>query len=299
MNFASRGYRVLPSSAARAELWSVGLDGGQSYDNGTVAIDWTYHQGIHASVSLFIELKTLRERLGIAPDSTIGAMLAWRTARVGLRGSSTPVTVQVAETDVSTFIPAGEVGGTLTLEARLILLDPGRKARDPLAPSEPGAILWSDQLSMALEGIAPRLPILSIPAGHAPFYNLHNARWHVKVEYADLDAPIDAAVRVYLNEANEKVLRMMLEPDGETASVMSSSLLLDVQREFVRIALLADGQPFDPDQTYADGSLGAAMAASIGLFAEDFDELQNRATWDAARLDIEVQGRLGQERAHG
>lgn len=298
MSLSSRGYRALPQSSARAELWSIGLEGGESYDNGAVAIDWTHQQSIHASVNLLIELKTLRERLGVAADSTIAATLAWRTARVGIRGTSTPSVIEAAESSVSTIIPLGVVGGTLTLEARVILMDAGTGSADRLAPSEPGSILWSDTSTFVLEGTAPRLPILLIPAGQEPFFNMHHARWFIKVEFSDLEVPVDAAVRVYVNNGNEKVRRMMLEPDGETASVMSSSLLLDVQREFVRIALVEESQPFDPDYTYPDGSLGSAIAASLKLLPGDFGQLQAVAKWDAARSDVDVQGRLGMERAH-
>lgn len=296
MTFSSRGYRPLPFTAARAERWSVSVEGGPSYENLPVATDWTYFQGIRARVELLIEHPGLHARLGVAPDAQLGVTLSWRTRRVGLRGTSAPVPIERAETAAFADIPAGAMGGILALEARIIMLDPGRGSEDPLAPSEVGAILWSDTWSVTLEGVAPRLPIVPVPAGRDPFFDYHDARWYVSVDVADLEAPIDAVVRIFVNDANENVRRMMLEPEGDAASAMTSSLLIDVQRELIRLAL-DDDTAFAPDHDYPEGSLGAAMSTSLKLFGGDFDELQARAHYDAARFDVQIQGLLGEEHA--
>lgn len=297
MTFSSRGYRSLPSTAAHAERWSVSVESGPSYENLPVATDWTYFQGIRARVELLIEYPGLHAHLGVAPDARFGVTLGWRTKRVGLRGASPPVEIERAETAAFVDIPAGAMGGILTLEARIIMTHAGTGGQDPLAPSEIGAIMWSDTWGVTLEGIAPRLPIVPVPMGQDPFFDYNAARWYISVDIADLEAPIDAVVRVFVNEANENVRRMMLEPEGETATAMTSSLLLDVQRELVRLTL-DDNTPFAPDHDYPDGSLGAAMSTSLKLFGGDFDELQARAHYDAARFDVQIQGLLGAEHAH-
>ena len=298
MTISSRGYRTLPATAAQVERWSVAVEDGPSYDNLPVATDWTYFQGIQASVEMLVDNANLHAPLGLADDAELGICLSWRTQRVGMRGSSQIVPIRQGEVSATTSIPPGHSGGILTLEARVVLLSPGRDTDDALAPRLKGSILWSDTWKVLLEGIAARLPIVPVPPGQAPFIDLHNARWFVKVEMTDLDAPIDAAVRVFINDANENVQRMMAEPGGETANAMTSSLLIDVQREFIRVALEDDG-PFEPGRDYPDGSLGAALAASLKLFGDDYEELQARATYDSASFDVEVQGRLGEERVNG
>jgi hypothetical protein len=91
---------------------------------------------------------------------------------------------------------------------------------------------------------------------------------------------------------------MMAEPGGETANAMTSSLLIDIQRELLRAALADDGG-YDHDHDYPPGSLGAALAAALHLFPKDFELLQNISQYDHASFDVELQGRLGQERVNG
>ena len=90
----------------------------------------------------------------------------------------------------------------------------------------------------------------------------------------------------------------MAEPGGETANAMTSSLLIDIQRELMRLAL-AEDSVYEHDHDYPDGSLGDALSASLGLFRKDFELLQNIAQYDAASFDVELQGRLGEERVNG
>lgn len=298
MTHSSRGYRTLPPHAARVDRWTVAVEDGPSYDNLTVATDWTYYQSIQASAEMLVSRAELPALLGLPDDAEFAVSLSWRTNRVGLRGSSPLTPIKDDEVTATVLIPIGEAGGSLTLEAKVLLFSPGHGQRDALAPTETGSILWSSEWPVLLEGIAARLPIIPVSMGQHPFYDLHNARWLVKVEPTDLEAPIDAAVRVYVNESNENIQRMMAEPGGETANAMTSSLLIDIQRELMRVAL-AEDSPFDPDHDYPEGSLGAAMSTSIGLFRKDFELLQNIAHYDPPSFDVELQGRLGEERVNG
>jgi hypothetical protein len=298
MTHSSRGYRTLPSIAARIDRWTIAVEDGPSYDNMTTATDWTYYQSIQASVEMLLDAAGLASMVGLPDDAQFGVCLGWRTNRVGLRGSSSIVPVTGGEVSTSVLIPVGTAGGSLILEAKVVLVSPGSGDRDELAPSEIGSILWSEEWQIMLEGIAARLPIIPVSMGQHPFIDLHNARWLVKVEMADLDAPIDAAVRIFVNESNENVQRMMAEPGGETANAMTSSLLIDIQRELMRLALAEDGV-YEHGHEYPDGSLGAALAAAVGLFRKDFELLQNIAHYDFASFDVEVQGRLGEERVNG
>lgn len=298
MTHSSRGYRTLPPHAARVDRWTVAVEDGPSYDNMAVATDWTYYQSIQASVEVLVDAAEMAAMVGLPDDAAFGLSIAWRTSRVGLRGSSPISPIESGEVTASVLIPIGEAGGGLTLEAKVVLLSPGSGECDVLAPTEMGSVLWSDEWPVVLEGIAARLPIIPVSMGQHPFLDMHNARWLVKIEMADLEAPIDAAVRIFVNESNENVQRMMAEPGGETANAMTSSLLIDIQRELMRQALAEDGG-YEHDHHYPDGSLGAALSASIRLFPKDFELLQNIAQYDNASFDVELQGRLGEERVNG
>lgn len=297
MTHASRGFRTLPPQIAKVERWTVSLEEGPSYDNVDVAIDWTYYQGIQASAEVLIEQDALASSVGLPADAIFGISLAWRSKRVGLRGASPAQQVLGGEIAVQVDIPRGDVGGVMWLEARIILLDPGSGVSDPFAPREVGATLWSAEHRVTLEGVAPRLPIIPSPPDQVPFMDLHNARWFIQLETMDLEAPFDAAVRVYVNQGNESVRRLLDEPTSETAAALGSSLLIDIQRELMRAAF-SDDAAFQPDRDYTDGSVGAVIAASLELFADDHEILRNRWELSHAELDVEIQGRLGKERHH-
>lgn len=295
MTLASKGFRTLPPNVAKVERWTVSVEEGPSYDNVDVAIDWTYYQGIQLSADILIERDALAVSVGLPPDAVFGVCLAWRTKRVGLRGTSRALPISGGEVSLHVDVPRGEVGGVMWLEVRIMLLDPGSEGADSLAPREIGATLWTAERRVTLEGVAPRLPIIPVPPNQVPFQDLPNARWFIKLEAADLEVPFDAAVRVFVNQGNESVRRLLDEPASATAAVLGSSLLVDIQRELMRVAFDEDAG-FQPERDYPDGSLGAVIAVSLDVFDDDHETLRNRWLFSHAELDVEIQGRLGMER---
>ncbi|WP_457098967.1 hypothetical protein [Microbacterium sp. P5_E9] len=291
----SRGYLPLPSTAARLDTWNVAIENGPSYDEPSATPDWTYFQGIQVTANLLCDYSNLAASAHLSPDARFGLSLEWSSS-VGLRGVGEPVPITGAETTAVAQIPAGHVGGALQLALTVLLLDPGATVANPLAATQRGAVMWSDSWRVHLEGIAARLPIVPTGLGADPFYDFHNARWFVDVDQTDLAAPIDAALRVFVNEGNESVQRMLLEPTAEVSQTLTASLRLDIHRQLLTIALTEESG-YEDDEDYPDGSLGAAMHATLQLFPDGYDELQAKATYDPGRFDAEVQGRLGKERS--
>lgn len=298
MVVASRGYRTLPPGTAALKGWSIALEGGQTYDNGAPVIDFERHHALNVSARVAIEEAAFGRDLGLTSDAEIGLILSWRTTGAGIRGSSEVVPVRGAVVSVEARVPAGYAGGDLTMEVSIVLMSAGPESpADPLVPVDKGSILWRHSERATLEGIDPRLPMIVMPLGPWPFYDMHEARWRIDIDADNLEAPADGCIRVYLNGGNEAVLRMLDEPDGDVAQVMTASLLLDVQRELVAVGLLDERDEFDDSVEYPAGSLGSAIRALTKGLKWDLAELRYRAESDRAGLDVEVQGRLSSERA--
>lgn len=298
MTTASRGYRTLPPGSAALEAWSITLEGGQTYDNGAPVADFERHHALNVSARVIIEEAAIGRDLGLPSDAELGLILSWRTTGAGVRGRSDVVPIRGAEVSVEALVPAGHAGGVLTMEVSIVLIRHGRDTpTDPLVPVEKGSILWRHSERALLEGIAPRLPMVVIPLGQPPFFDMHDARWFIEVDSDNLEAPADGCIRVYLNGGNESVLRMLADPDSDVALVMDASLRLDVQRELVAVGLLDEVDAFDDGVEYPEGSLGAALSAATRLIPGELAEKRSRAESERARLDVELQGRLRRERS--
>lgn len=304
MKPVSRGYRMATPDSANAVAWTVEPAEGEPYENMPVIKDWSYFQPIDMSVRVRVDLESLLSSSGSATDARVGLALSWRTKTVGRSGTGTIEPIESSEVTALARAPRGMVGGTLIMEAKIVLIEPGIRTSSPYAPVEPGSVLWESMSLVTLEGTAPRLAISVVAAGLPPFAGDKKARWLVSVNHSDLSLPVDVTVRVSLNEANPRIVAMVQNPESEASAVLLSSLVLDLNRELVRSSLLLveDFEPADAggeDPLYPEGSLGAAMAAILGLWPDDVDALRARAEYDWAELDVDIQKYLSNEANNG
>lgn len=292
MSAVSRGYRTISERFVKINHVTVQVEGGPSYDDPRYLEDWTYYQGLRVSVALSVDLPGARHATGDAAG-VLGVSIAWACKRTGLRGTSeaTPIADQNLTTSVE--IPAGTLRGQVQISPRIILLQPG-PTRDKGSPDSRGSLLWqlSDPIVVRLEGVAARMPIMTAPVRGEPFLGQQRAKWKIEVDRSDLDVPVEAAIRVILNEGNDEARLLLEDPHREAARAIEHFLTLDVHRELVRAALHED-TGLDPSRTYPDDSIGALLQLELSLLSEPIDTLRLLRDDYPARLDTDIQGRLG------
>lgn len=293
MNAVSRGYRTIPDRFVKADHLTVKVAGGPSYDDPQYLEDWTYYQGLRMSVALSIDVTEARRATG-DPTGELGVSLAWACKWTGLRGTSlaTPITDQ--NLTVSVEIPAGAVRGQVQISPRIVLLRPG-SSREQGSPDVRGALLWqrSEPIVVRLEGVGARMPIMTAPARGEPFLGMQGAKWKIEIDRSDLEMPVEAAVRLILNEDNPEAKLLLEEPNREAARAVEHFLALDVHRELVRAALHED-TGIDPSRRYPDDSIGALLRLELSLLGEPIETLRILRDDNPAQLDTEIQGRLGE-----
>lgn len=297
MKAVSRGHLTIARDCVRIDRYTVSVQDGPSYDNPSHLADWTYYQGLEVAFDIVVDLPGAFESLRM-PFAELGAVLTWQCKRTGLRGLGPLVPLRTQETQVVASIAPGMVRGELQLTPRIILIDSGGDA-GPGAPTQGGAILWqpSQPVSVRLEGIGARMPVISAPAKGEPFMGSTTARWKVEIDSSDLEVPVDAAMTVIINESSPDVSLMLDEPETPVAKVLQGALLLDVNRELVRVAISDRG--IETDRAYPEGSLGALMALQVGLMGESPEVLRVMAAQDPAQFDVEVQAKLGTKVTEG
>lgn len=292
MSAVSRGYRTIPDRFVKVSHLTVQVEGGPSYDDPRYLADWTYFQGLRLSVAMTVDLHDARRAIGDLASS-LGVSVAWVCKRTGLRGTSEATPINDSNVTASIDIAAGSLRGQVQISPRIVLLEPGA-AREKGSPDARGALLWqlSDPITVRLEGVGARMPIMTAPTRGEPFLGQHRAKWKIEVDRSDLDVPVEAAVRVILNEGNPEAQLLLEEPHREAARAIEHFLTLDVHRELVRAALHEE-TGLDPSRAYPEDSIGALLQLEVSLLDESIDSLRMLHTDNPAQLDTDIQGHLG------
>lgn len=138
---------------------------------------------------------------------------------------------------VDVSVPAGEMGGRMTLSTFLIATLPAPLGL--LAAREPSAILWRHQQSTLLEGIGSQFPTqpedfrTSRPSRA-------DAGWELVIDTTDPDAVFMSCVRLLINTGKPAMMRVLAgESDSQTRQLLTY-MNWDVTRQLVHAALSLD-----------------------------------------------------------
>lgn len=292
MSAVSRGYRTCPDRFVNINHVTVQVEGGPSYDDPRYLEDWTYYQGLRVSVALSVDVSQARRATG-DPTGTLGVSIAWVCKWTGLRGTSEAAPITDQNLTASVEIPAGSLRRQVQITPRIVLLQPGH-TRERGSADARGSLLWqlSDPIAVRLEGGGARMPIMTAPTRGEPFIGQQRAMWKIEVDRSDLDVPVEAAVRVILNEGNREAKLLLDEPHREAARAIEHFLTLDFHREIVRAALHED-TGLDLSRTYPDDSIGALFQLELSLLGEPIETLRILRDNNPAQLDTDIQGCFG------
>src|SRR5699024_10385738 len=127
----------------------------------------------------------------LAQDAELRLSTVWQSSSTAMRGHGAQYDFSlrfnkkhVEDVTLQFEINGPMIGGLLTVETMLILIDPGYTA-SPLAPKSTGSILWQQPHTTSLEGIGTRFPVEVIDFSSTNWLP-SDASWHLSWERNDL-----------------------------------------------------------------------------------------------------------------
>jgi hypothetical protein len=249
--------------------------------------DWHYLTDIAVEWVLDIDLEGLTKDCGLTADASIGALIAWRSERTNLRSSGRVVNVVTGPNNLTVLLPGGDLGGAVTVEARIVLLEPD-SAADRLAPRRSGSLLWSESHTIILEGSGGRFPTAATDFVSAGLPGGAAGLWYLEIADSELGASATQALRLYLNSTNSAVRTVLDNPASDTNLDILRFLRYETARQLLMVAL--KDEEFDDRADYGRGTLGDVLVTLLQIYfpGRGIAQLRNDFTLNSAEVDAEL-----------
>jgi len=235
----------------------------------TVLNDWDYGTELTLTREIDVDQQGVLEDCRLARGATLSVTASWWPDTSLLKMPPTVIalprtgsTSRSAPINLALTIPGALAGGTARIQTALILTGGG--TAEPWTPSIPGSELWSDEVTVQLEGKGPMFPMQVVDLGALGFDPA--APWAL-VTPDSLDAAAMGGVVLLLNERYPAVIDALLgEPSGVRAAV-ESSLWTDVGATLLDVAM---SRVDDIEEaTYPEGTFGWVLTNQArGAFGE-------------------------------
>jgi hypothetical protein len=253
-------YRRPAAGRIEADAWMIATGGDLSTQPDRLE-HWDYFTQVRVSRKLKVDVAALLADCALSADARLGAVIQWQCSWTGLRGSSRVIDIGGPRVEVDLVLEGERLGGSLRLDSRVILTHPG-SSEAPLAPQRSGSVLWSDGVTVTLEGETARFPIQVVDFERAGIPGGTEGAWFLQWSPPDLEAPTLGSLRLLVNRANPLVARLVAEgPVVPELALLQSVLRHDIARQLIQGAL--DNPEFDRSADYGADALGTALQGLI------------------------------------
>lgn len=286
-------YLLPAAEAVSAEDWTD-ADGGAVGDR---LEHWDPFTVIALARIIEVDLDLVRESCGLSPGSALALSTVAYSSRTRLRTVGESVELGTltgrVRAPVSIEVPGSRAGGRLDLTTRLVLRTAGTSTT-AISPQRPGAVLWTDETRLAVEGGAARFPVT--PLDFASTQGLpDDAAWALEWDHDDLEAPVLGGLRLLINSGDETLVAALRTGSSDAAAlVLQSFARYDIGRSLVHAAL-ANERFTDAPESWPEGSIGRTLHELIVTCwpGVPIPTLVARLRSEPARLDAELQAHLG------
>jgi hypothetical protein len=283
-SFVSVGY-LRPQISRIASSDAKIVAGGLQATDGRMP-DWHYLSDVSVEWPLVVDMPGIREDCLLPEDAEIGVILAWRSDRTNLRSNIPSIPLTHGENLLRASIPGSTLGGTLTIEASVVLRRPGAD-QSPLAPSRPGSLLWSSSEQIVLEGSGGRFPTISADFVEAGIAGESFGMWYLDISDADLQANSTTALALYVNSANISMKEVLAGGSTPRTSQLVAFMMYDVYRQLMDVAIR--NPEFDDRARYERGSVGDMLVTFLRIFFPGKNIGQLRRDYDHQPSDVEAE----------
>jgi len=187
-------YLLPPEDAVVDHPWTT--------DDGVEVPERFDHWDPYTATDLFrtveVDLDMVRAACNLGPDASFALGASWSSDRTRLAGGSPPVELGTLSGTIQAplfvSVPGAVAGGRLTLLTRLALRSPGASP-SVISPQRQGAILWTQESRLWLEGAASRFPISAVDFTNVSWLP-DGGLWVVEWDPEVLDAPVLSGLRL-------------------------------------------------------------------------------------------------------
>jgi hypothetical protein len=248
--------------------------------------DWHYLVDLTVEWPVDIDLHGLVKDCGLNMSAQIGAIMVWRSARTNLRGAGNVLRLSDGLNRLVLFLPGHYLGGAVTIEARVVLLEPGADAAQ-LAPSRAGSLLWHQSHQVTLEGFGGRFPTIAVDFASEGLPGGAGGLWYLDAK-GGLGASVTEALRLFLNSSNPAVQAMLNDPRAEPSRQLLRVIRYDTSRQLLMLALRSDD--FDDRAEYVRGTLGDTLVTLLRIYfpGRGIAQLRNDYSWGPTDIDAEL-----------
>jgi hypothetical protein len=262
---------------------------GEPLDDGPVARNWDYTAPVEVEWRTVVDLDGIRQDCNLGPTSRAQLLVTWHSTWTNLRGAGDTVPLVDGENTANLHLPGQVLGGTLALEARIVLGRPDPRP-DPLAPTRPGSTLWRHRTTVTLEGAGSRFPTATVDFSKEGIAGGLRGAWYLWTS-GDLAASTTGALQLNLNTAHPDIRQMLEQPASTPSRAMARFIRYDIARQLVAAAVNHD--ELDDAHTYDEGTLGNLMIRLVQQFFPAYSLHDVRSAWqdDPSGCEAELQAR--------
>lgn len=234
-------FRRAPARAVRCTEWQIHREGAATAV--PRALDhWDPATPIVLSRTVTIDERAVRAECRLRDDDEIGIAVTWHSSGTSLRGRGSASTLAPSTTAVPNAIGVSIDGAKLAVEltvtTQLHLARLSLHPRPRIAASRVGSVLWSDEITIALEGGAPRFPMELVRfRDHA--WLPEDALYFLDWDADDLQVPVLGGPRLLLNADHPAARHLIGSPSDEVSTAIMEFLRMELARALLHGSLAA------------------------------------------------------------
>jgi hypothetical protein len=254
---------------------------------------WDYQTILELAAPISVNRRMVTEGCSLEWESGLSVLVMARSSHTNAEFVAKRLEVPARDTfDLAVELKLGGalLGGRLTLETLLVATDP--RPEGPLAPNQPGSILWRTRHWTDVEGVGAQFP--TDTADFATTGRDVRAGWELRVDLSDPEARFMSAARLTLNSGHSAIAKMLRGEKDDRTDQLLRTLNWDVTRQMVFLALVTEeisSLDVDPEAVSVAGVMRNLLAAIWPL--ESVVTLQRWKVVEPSRLELRIQHHCG------
>jgi hypothetical protein len=254
---------------------------------------WDYQTVLELAAPVSVDRETVTQGCDLEWDSGLAVLVTARSSHTNAEVLAQRLEVparKAFDLAVEVSLEGSSLGGRLTLETLLVATDP--KPKGPLAPQEPGSILWRTKHWTDLEGMGAQFPTDTGDFSQTSWDG--RAGWELRIDLSDPEARFMSAARLTLNSGNPAIARLLKGERDDRTDQLLRTLNWDITRQIVVRALETEeviGHEVDAEAVSVVGVMRNLLA--VIWPHESVITLKRWRESEPSRLEVRIQHHCG------
>ncbi|TDN43351.1 hypothetical protein EDF64_10821 [Curtobacterium flaccumfaciens] len=251
-------FRVPSSESWRVGEWQLLRDGiWQALPD--VLEDWDADTDLQIRQLIDVDREVIVGQSALQLGAALVVTASWSSSSSQMTDLIDRVPVTDRIVTIEATLPAGRIGGVLTITTSLALAESG-SAGAVASPKEPGSVLLDSTATVALQGDGAMFPVAVIDFAATPFDV--DSSWVLEVS-SDLEAPFLGVFQLLINERDEELVRAITRPSADASDRQLVFALEEGVAGILAEAALAVRDELRDDGGWDAGTVGAVLVSML------------------------------------